>query len=60
MRLSESIDEILAQTDSQFANSFYQLLFKEHPELNEYFADTNMQRQKLMLTMALQTIQGRA
>ena len=56
MRLKESIDEILAQNDSQLADSFYQRLFKAHPELSEFFVDTSMPRQKLMLTLALQTI----
>lgn len=56
MRLKESIDEILAQTDSQFADSFYQLLFNRHPELRPFFADTDMPVQKTKLRMALQVV----
>lgn len=56
MRLKESVDEILARTDSQFADIFYKLLFKEHPELSGFFADTDMRRQKSKLTMALQVV----
>lgn len=56
MRLKESIDEILAETDVRLANGFYELLFTEHPEVREFFGDTDMASQRLKLTMALQTI----
>ena len=56
MRLKESIDEILARTDSQFAESFYGLLFHQHPELRKFFSETDMRVQKSKLTMALQVV----
>lgn len=33
MRLKESIDHILAVTDSRLASEFYSRLFARHPEL---------------------------
>ena len=56
MRLKESIDEILVQTNSQFADSFYELLFEQHPDLKQFFANTDMRMQKSKLTMALQVV----
>ena len=56
MRLKTSIDEILAYNDAPLASSFYGLLFDQHPDLKEFFAETNMQRQQLMLTMTLQIV----
>ena len=56
MRLKESIDEILTRTDSQFADIFYELLFEQYPELKEFFANTDMRKQKSKLTLALQVV----
>lgn len=54
MRLIQSIEEILTRAD--IADSFYELLFEEHPEMKPLFRSTNMKRQKVMVTLALQTI----
>ena len=32
------------------------LLFEKHPELSDFFSDTNMRRQHLKLMVALQTV----
>ena len=56
MRIKDSIDEILAQTDARLAKDFYNLLFNEHPELSDFFSHTNMRRQQLKLMMALQAV----
>lgn len=56
MRLKESIDNILAITDSRLAGEFYHRLFARYPELQPFFADTDWHRQRMALMMSLQVM----
>lgn len=56
MELQDSIRLILGQEDHGLARRFYDLLFERHPELRERFTETDMSRQRIMFTVALQTV----
>jgi hemoglobin-like flavoprotein len=52
MDISESLDRILDSQET-FGNSFYDIFFERHPDVQQYFKDVNMKRQAVLLTMAL-------
>lgn len=52
MNLDASLEMIL-QSEDQFGELFYDVLFKQCPEARQYFDETDMKRQSLMLTMSL-------
>jgi hemoglobin-like flavoprotein len=52
MKLSESV-EMIVNDESIALEGFYDRLFEKYPEFKDYFAETSLQRQTAMLTMAL-------
>ena len=59
MTLSESVDTILAHEDV-FGELFYPEFFRRCPEAEPHFKGSDMQRQSLLVTMTLTTIQQHA
>jgi hemoglobin-like flavoprotein len=55
MDIEKSLKLIL-QSGDQFGASFYDIFFERCPKAAEYFKDTDMSRQSLVLTMALQLL----
>ena len=56
MDIQQSLQHIL-QSKDVFGHAFYDVFFARHPEALEYFGDVDMNRQALVLTMALTVIQ---
>ncbi|MFM7427894.1 MAG: globin domain-containing protein [Elainella sp.] len=50
--LSQSLEQIRPR-EAEFATHFYQHLFTRHPEMQPYFAHTDMAKQQQMLVAAL-------
>ena len=48
--------ELILHSGEQFGSSFYDIFFERCPKAAEYFKDTDMRRQSLVLTMALQLL----
>jgi len=48
--------ELILQSGDQFGSSFYDIFFERCPKAAEYFKDTDMSRQSLVLTMAVQLL----
>jgi len=48
--------ELILQSGDKFGSSFYDVFFERCPKAAEYFKDTDMHRQSLVLTMALQLL----
>lgn len=56
MELAESVERILRTADV-FGELFYEEFFRRCPEAEAYFEDHDMQRQALIMTMTLQSVQ---
>jgi hemoglobin-like flavoprotein len=56
MEIQESLKQILA-SDRVFGEMFYEMFFERCPEAKPYFDVTDMDRQALVLTMALTLIE---
>ena len=56
MNLSESVKQVLAASDV-FGELFYEEFFRRCPEAKPYFGDADMERQALVVTMTLTTVQ---
>lgn len=55
MDVQESLRQILESREG-FCDRFYVAFFHWHPEVWEYFAHVNLQRQAVLLTVALQMV----
>jgi hemoglobin-like flavoprotein len=55
MELSESVEQIVSN-ESLALEGFYDRLFERYPEFRDYFSESRIQRQTLMLTMALVSV----
>jgi hemoglobin-like flavoprotein len=56
MELAESVKQILAASEV-FGELFYEEFFRRCPEAKPLFGDVDMQRQALVVTMTLTTVQ---
>jgi len=56
VKLSESVKQVLAASDV-FGELFYEEFFRRCPEAKPYFGDADMERQALVVTMTLTTVQ---
>ncbi len=56
MNIQESLQQILASKED-FGQQFYKLFFAQCPEVKKYFAGVNIDRQAVLLTMALVVIE---
>lgn len=56
MNLSESVKQVLAASDV-FGELFYEEFFRRCPEAEPLFGDADMERQALVVTMTLTTVQ---
>lgn len=56
MEIQDSLKRIL-QSEQLFGTMFYEVFFERCPEAKKYFAETDMKRQALVLTMALTLIE---
>jgi len=52
MAIEESVSRLLAE-ESAVGRLFYDRLLAQYPEVSEYFADTDLEQQAVVLTMAL-------
>ena len=59
MNLEESANYILIN-QSRLADRFYEVLFREHPEVRVFFDGINMDAQRAKLVTALVTVQRQA
>ena len=57
MRIAESVQRILSQKEP-VVERFYELFLNRHQDARNYFADVDMRRQSILLTMALITIES--
>jgi hemoglobin-like flavoprotein len=55
MDIQESLQRILKSTD-RVADLFYQVFFERYPEVSQHFAGVDLQRQAVLLTMALELV----
>ena len=55
MNLITSLEKTL-QSGEQFGSLFYEIFFDRYPDVKQYFDDTNMQRQSVVLTMSLKLV----
>ena len=55
MDIEESLHQIL-QREKLLADLFYVVFLEKYPEVRKHFINTNMQRQAVLLTMALQVV----
>jgi hemoglobin-like flavoprotein len=55
MNLDGSLERIL-RADHEFGDLFYDVFFEQHPDAKQYFKNTNMKSQGLMLSMSLRLI----
>jgi hemoglobin-like flavoprotein len=53
--IQESLDRIL-KSEEIIGKTFYDVFFERHPQAAKYFTDTDMERQALMVTMALNLV----
>lgn len=60
MDLAASLDVVLDDPAVSFAPGFYQRLFESHPELKQYFAETDFHVQQIVLTNSLIIVGGYA
>jgi hemoglobin-like flavoprotein len=56
MRIQDSVDRIL-QSRELLGNAFYDVFFRQRPDVQQYFAGVNLVRQGVLLTMALVVIE---
>ncbi len=56
MNIAESLDRVL-NSKQIIGESFYQLFFERHPEVKPFFEGVNLQRQAVLVTMALIVIE---
>lgn len=56
MDIHESVDRIL-DADVVLGDRFYEVFFSRHPEISQYFEGVNLQRQAVMVTMAMLVIE---
>jgi hemoglobin-like flavoprotein len=56
MDIHQSIDDVL-ESDDILGKTFYDIFLTRYPELQKHFADVNMQRQAVVLAMALLMIE---
>lgn len=56
MDIEESLEQIFASTDL-FGESFYELFLTAYPDVQKYFEGIDMNRQAVMLTMALTLVE---
>lgn len=56
MEIQDSLKQIL-QSEQVFGSMFYEVYFERCPEAKDHFAETDMKRQALVLTMALTLIE---
>ena len=56
MDISQSLDRIL-QSQESFGDAFYDVFLNTHPEVHEFFRGVDMQRQGVLLTMALTVVE---
>jgi hemoglobin-like flavoprotein len=56
MEIKESLKKIL-ESDRVFGEMFYEVFFDHCPEAKPYFAETDMDRQALVLTMVLTLVE---
>jgi hemoglobin-like flavoprotein len=55
MDIQESLHRVLGQ-EQLVADLFYIVFLEQHPEVRRHFVNVNMQRQAVLLTMALQVV----
>ncbi len=56
MKIQDSLQQVLA-SQTMFGELFYPTLFRRCPAAQQYFQDVNLQRQSVLLTMALVVIE---
>jgi hemoglobin-like flavoprotein len=56
MNITQSLDRIFQSQDT-FGRSFYEVFLGRYPELLEFFRDVDMERQAVLLTMALAVVE---
>ena len=56
MNIQESLQQIIASKES-FGQQFYETFFARCPDVKKFFADVNIERQAVLLTMALLVIE---
>jgi hemoglobin-like flavoprotein len=56
MNIHDSLHQVLA-SKTVFGDDFYQTFFRRCPEAKSYFADVDLQRQAVLLTMSLLVIE---
>lgn len=56
MNIHQSLEQIL-RSKSGFGQSFYEVFFSRYPHVQQHFDGVNLQRQALLLTMALIVIE---
>jgi hemoglobin-like flavoprotein len=56
MNISQSLDRIF-QSQEAFGRSFYEVFLGRYPQLQEFFRDVDMERQAVLLTMALAVVE---
>ena len=56
MNISESLDRLL-DSNQVFGESFYEVFLNCYPEVQKYFDGVDMQRQAILLTMALTIVE---
>lgn len=56
MNIRDSLELILSSSNPRFSDRFYRNFFSHHPDVRKWFADVDLSRQGILLTMALQII----
>ncbi len=56
MQIDESLDRIL-ESQEIFGEAFYEVFLSTYPEVQEFFHGVDMQRQAVLLTMALTVVE---
>ena len=56
MRIHDSVEKIL-RSKEVFGESFYQVFLRRFPEVAQYFRDIDMERQSLVLTLAVSIVE---
>jgi hemoglobin-like flavoprotein len=60
MDIHESLKQILSRPQHDLGDLFYQVFLEEFPEVQSHFRNTNLHRQAIMMTNALQIIVSHA
>jgi hemoglobin-like flavoprotein len=56
MNIRNSLELILASSHPRFSDQFYEIFFRQFPDVQTYFEGVDLRRQGILLTMAVQII----